>query len=46
MDGAPRHPMLRAGGYALAALVLAAVFMAWLRPDMLVAFATAVMLCF
>ena len=36
----------RAGALAFAALALAVTFMAWLRPDMLVAFATAVMLCF
>lgn len=36
----------RAGALAFAALALAVTFMAWLRPDMLVAFATAVLLCF
>ena len=47
-SGAPDRRRLawRAGGFALAALVLAATFMAYLRPDMLTAFATAVMLCF
>jgi hypothetical protein len=36
----------RAGGYVLAALALAVTFVAYLRPDMLAAFATAVLLCF
>lgn len=36
----------RAGGFAFAALALGVTFLAYLRPDMLAAFATAVLLCF
>lgn len=36
----------RAGGFAVAALLLAVTFLAYLQPDMLTAFATAVLLCF
>ncbi len=36
----------RAGGVALVALALGITFLAYLRPDMLTAFATAVLLCF
>ena len=36
----------RAGGWAVAALALGVTFAAWLRPDMLLAFANAVLLCF
>jgi len=36
----------RAGAVAFAALALGVTFLAYLRPDMLTAFATVVLLCF
>lgn len=46
MEATRRRLVWKASGGALLALVTAAAFMAYLRPDMLVSFANAVMLCF
>ena len=46
MDAAKRALAWKAGGVALLALVSAAVFAAYLRPDLLTSVWTTILLCF
>jgi hypothetical protein len=46
MDAAPRGVALRIGGIVLLALVSAAAFAGYLRPEMLVAAWNTILLCF